>query len=186
MLNQNGSENDQQYMLTRNLTNFKQNRLSCFWGVISTNCPYSVECTNSTKSHNSCKICQNTIVVQYDQLHMVTNNPTKLEQILLSCFRGVVSTKCFYSVTCVNLKKSVNICKICWIKMAAQYDQHMVTSNPTKFEQNSLSGFQGVASTKCPYSIECTNLTKSNNSCETCQIKMVAQCDNFKWWLTIP
>ena len=33
----------------------------------------------STKSHNSRKICRIKMAVQYDQLHMVTNNPTKFE-----------------------------------------------------------------------------------------------------------
>ena len=58
-----------------NPTRFEQNLFSDFQGVASTTCPNSVECTNSTKSHNSCKICQIKTVLEYDQLDMVTNNP---------------------------------------------------------------------------------------------------------------
>lgn len=34
------------------------------------------------------------MVAQYDQLHMVNNNPTKFEQILLIGFKGVDSINC--------------------------------------------------------------------------------------------
>ena len=40
------------------------------------------------------------------------------------------------------------------MEMVVQYDQlHMVTYNPSKFEQNSFSGIKGVAFTKCSYSV---------------------------------
>ena len=34
----------------------------------------------------------------------------------------------------------------------------MVTINPTKFQQNLLIGMRGVVSTKCSYSVTCTNV----------------------------
>ena len=45
----------------------------------------------------------------------------------------------------VEVQKAHNACKICWIKVVAQYDWlQMVTNNPTKFERNPSSGFQEV------------------------------------------
>ena len=48
-----------------------------------------------------------------------------------------------------EVQKSQISCKIYQIKMAQQYVQlHMVTKNPTKFEQNLLSGIPEIPSTK--------------------------------------
>ena len=66
---------------SHNSTKFEQNQWSGFWGVPSTICPNSVECINSTKSH---KFCQFKIGGKYDQLHKVTNNPTKFERNMLT------------------------------------------------------------------------------------------------------
>ena len=58
------------------------------------------------------------MAVYYDQVHMVTNNPTKFEWNPLSGLRGVASTKSTVAYVQKKSTKSHNSCKICRIKMA--------------------------------------------------------------------
>ena len=49
-------------------------------------------------------------MVQYDQLHIVTNNPVKYEQIHTAVYEEF-HKKCSLSVACTNSTKSHNSCK---------------------------------------------------------------------------
>ena len=71
------------------------------------------------------------------------------------------SWKCGSPITPINFFKSKQL--------------HMVSNNPTKFEQNLLSGFKGVVSTKCSYIVSCTNSTSP--TCIT-PVKYAVS----KWW----
>ena len=55
----------------------------------------------------------------------------------------------------------------------------METINPTKSEQNALSGFSGVARTKCSYCVTFKIPIKTHNFSKICDMI------NYIWWLTI-
>ena len=63
------------------------------------------------------------------QLHVMTNNHTIYEHILLNGFREIAFTRSYY------VTKFHNSYKLCRIKMATQQAHlHVMTNNPTKYE----------------------------------------------------
>ena len=79
----------------RSTTSGDYNKLLIVWNLNKIHWAYCVACTNSTKSHNSCKICQIKTAVQYDQQQMVTNNnPTKVEKKSMKQFQRSYIHKC--------------------------------------------------------------------------------------------
>ena len=55
---------------------------------------------------------------EYDQLHIVTDNPTKSEQNQWRGFLGVASTKCSCGEICIISTNSHKFCKFCQLKIS--------------------------------------------------------------------
>ena len=148
------SQQAQLHVMTNNPTIYEYIMLKDFRILLQ----YVKQCipVKQSKSHNSCKFCLIKMEAQQAQLHVMTNNPTIYEHIILNGFRGAAFTRSYYITLCIKQSMSHTSNKLCLIQMATQQIQlHVMTNNPTIHEHIMLNGFRGAAFTRSYYIRQC-------------------------------